>query len=71
LKAVPLVLVVGSNGSLPAGVRSVGRSGRSWAMIGSVELRPRNGPPGVVPVGARWAGGLTEVVIGSGGRKED
>jgi len=49
-KEVPLGLVVWSNGSVPAELRSVGRSGRSWAMIGSVELRPRNVLPGVVPV---------------------
>jgi hypothetical protein len=41
-------------------------------MIGSLEMRPRNAPPAVVPVGVLGsAGGLTEVVVGSGERKED
>ncbi len=71
-EAVPLGLVVGSNRSVPAALRSVRRSGRSWAMSGSVAMRPRSVPPAVVPVGvlggpARW----TEVVVGSGEREED
>jgi hypothetical protein len=41
-------------------------------MIGSLATRPRNASPAVVPVGALgWAGGLTEVVVGSGERRED
>jgi hypothetical protein len=68
-KAAPLGLVVWSNGSVLAEVRSVGRTGRSWAMIGSVEMRPGNMLQGVVPVGVvGWAGVQTEVV---GERKED
>jgi hypothetical protein len=71
-KAAPLGLVVWSNGSALAEVRSGGGTSRSWAMIGSVNMRPRNVSPGVVPVGVPgWAGVQTEVVIGSGERIED
>jgi hypothetical protein len=72
LKAAPLGLVVWSNGSVPAETRSVGRTSRSLAMIGSVERRPRKVPPAVVPGWrGQWAGVQTDVVIGSGERKED
>jgi hypothetical protein len=68
--AAPLGLVVGSNGSLPAEARSVGRSVRASATIGSVEMRPRNAPRAVVPVGVLGRAGVrTEVFIGSGERK--
>jgi len=50
-EAVPLSLVVWSNGSLPAELRSVGRTSRSLAMTGSVAVRLRTVPPAVVPVG--------------------
>jgi hypothetical protein len=71
-EAAPFGLVVRTNGSVPAAVRSVGRTGRSWAMRGSVAVRPRSVPPAVVAVAV--LGGparLTEVVIGSGERKGD
>ena len=63
----------GASGSVPAAAGSVGPSGRAWAMIGSLVTRPRNASPAVVPVGALgwWVGGLTEVVVGSGERRED
>ena len=68
-EAAPLGLVVGSNGSVLAEVPSVGRAGRSWAVIGSVEMRPGNMLQGVVPVGVlAWAGVQTEEV---GEREED
>jgi hypothetical protein len=71
-QAAPLGLVVGTNGSVAAAVRSVGCTRRSRAMTGSVATRPRNAPPAVVPVGVLGsAGRLTEVVFGSGERKED
>jgi hypothetical protein len=71
-QAAPLGLVVASNGSVLAEVRSVGRTGRAWAVIGSLEMRRRNAAPAVVPVGVLgWAGVRTEVVVGSGERKEE
>jgi hypothetical protein len=71
-KAAPLGLGVWSNGSVLAEVRSARRTSRSWAMIGSVQMRPGNARPGVVPVGVlAWAGVQAEVVIGSGEWKED
>jgi hypothetical protein len=71
-EAAPLGLVVGSSGSVLAGVRSVGRSGRSGALLGCVGMRPGKVLPGVVSVGLLgWAGVQTEVVVGSGERKED
>jgi hypothetical protein len=71
-KAAPLGLVVWSSGSVRAEVRSVARTGRSWAMSGPVAMRPRKVPSAVVPVGVLGVPArLTAVVIGSGGRKED
>lgn len=56
--AAPVGLVVASNGSALAEVRSVGRTGRAWAVIGSLEMRPRNALPAVVRVGVLgWPAG--------------
>jgi hypothetical protein len=64
-KAAPLGLV-------RAEVRSVARTGRSWAMSGPVAVRPQKVPPTVVPVAVLGVPArLTAVVICSGERKED
>jgi hypothetical protein len=69
-KAVPRGLVVWSNGSVLAEVRSVGRASRSLAM--SVEMQPRNFPPDVAPVRLLGRAGVqSEVVIGSAEGRED
>jgi hypothetical protein len=71
-EAAPLGLVVWSNGSALAEVRSVGRTGRAWAVIGLLREAARERPAGCRPGRrARLAGGRTEVVVGSGERKED
>jgi hypothetical protein len=57
-QAAPLGLVVASNGSVLAEVRSVGRTGRAWAVIGSLEMRRRNALPAVVSLGVLgWRAG--------------